>query len=301
VTRHAESRVPGFEGGLRGLPEFFREVYDQSGADNIFFLASGLTFSLLLAAVPFLLLMVSAASALLSPTLEVAPNTALDWVAGYLPVAETVRRDVWNSLLELAGISRTATPISAVLFLWFSTRLFGALRHVLDSVFDLREGPGILRGKWIDVQLVVAATLLLLANIGITTAFFTISSRVLARTPLPPGAISAGLSYIVALGVIFLMFLLIYKYVPATSLGWQTAMQAAVVASLGFEAVKYGLSFYLTEFADFSTVFSNLATIVLFVISIYYTAILFVLGAEVAKVLALRRVMRHQREVFDAG
>jgi membrane protein len=255
----------------------------------------------LLAAVPFLLLLVSAVSALLSPTLEVAPNAALDWVASYLPVAETVRRDVWTSLLELAGVSRTATPISAVLFLWFSTRLFGALRHVLDSVFDLREGPGILRGKWIDVQLVVAATLLLLANVGITTAFFAISSKVLARTPLPPGPISAVLSYVVALAVIFLMFLLIYKYVPATSLGWRTAMQAAVVASLGFEIVKYGLSLYLTEVADFSQVFSNLATAVLFVISIYYTAILFVLGAEVAKVLALRRVMRHQREVFDAA
>lgn len=250
---------------------------------------------------PFLLLLASVVSVLVSPTLEMSPDEALDWVAAYLPVADTVRRDVWTTVVELADISRAATPISAVLFLWFSTRLFGALRHVLDSVFDLREGPGILRGKWIDVQLVVAATLLLLANVGITTTFLAASNRFLARTPLPPGPVTAALSYVTAFVVIFLMFLLIYKFVPATSLGWRTAVEAALVASLGFELVKYGLSFYLTEVADFSQVFSNLATGVLFVLSFYYTAILFVLGAEVSKVLGLRRVMRHQREVFDAA
>ncbi len=284
---------------MRGIPDLVRETYDQAGADNIFFLASGLTFSLMMAAVPFLLLLASAASALLSPILELPPDVALDWIARNLPVAEQVRRDVWASLLELADVSRTATPISAALFLWFSTRLFGSLRHVLDSVFDLREGPGMLRGKWIDVQLVVAATLLLLANVGITTAFSDVSSRVLAWSPLPAAPILAALSYPVALLAIYVMFLLIYKFVPATTLGWRTAAHAALVASLGFEVVKYGLSLYLTNVADYSRVFSNLATVFLFILSIYYTAMLFVLGAEVAKVLALRRVMRHQREVFD--
>jgi membrane protein len=108
-----------------------------------------------------------------------------------------------------------------------------------------------------------------------------------------------GLSYVIAFLVIFVMFFVIYKFVPATSLGWRTAAYAALVASVGFEAVKYGLSWYLTDVADFSEVFSNLATVILFVVSFYYTAILFVLGAEVGKVLGLRRVMRHQREVFD--
>ena len=274
-------------------------MYDQAGADNIFFLASGLTFSLLMAAVPFLLLLVAAASALLSPTLSMGADAALDWVAGYLPVGGEVRRDVWSSLLELADVSRSATPISAVLFLWFSTRLFGALRHVLDSVFDLREVPGILRGKWIDVQLVVAATLLLLANVGITTGGRTAGSRLLNQLSLPAGPILSVLGYVTAFLVILLMFLLIYRFVPATSLGWRPAAEAAFVAAVGFEIVKYGLSIYLTEVADFSQIFSNLATAVLFVVTVYYTAILFVLGAEVAKVLGLRRVMRHQREVFE--
>lgn len=292
-------RVPGFEGGVRGALEFVREVYDQSGADNIFFLASGITFSLLLAAIPFLLLLVAAAGAILAPTLDVSQGVALDWLAGFLPVSESFRREIWVTILDLADVSRTASPISALLFLWFSTRLFGSLRTALDHVFDLRHAVGLVVAKVRDIQLVLAASLLLVANIGITTTFLAMSQRLLSRTPIPVGPALTFLGYLTAFGAIFLMFLLIYKYVPATSLGWNTATAAAVFASVGFEAVKYGLGVYLTEVADFTRVFSAFTTLVLIVVSFYYTAIVFILGAEVAKVRAYHRVMRHQREVFD--
>jgi membrane protein len=253
----------------------------------------------LLAAVPFLLLIVAAAGAILAPTLNVPPDVALEWLAGFLPVSESVRREVWATILDLANVSQSASPISARLFLWFSTRLFGALRTALDYVFDLRHEVSVLAAKVRDIQLVVLASLLLLANIGITTTFLAMSRRVLSRTSIPPGPALTILGYVAAIGAIFLMFLLIYKFVPTTNLGWRTATVAAGFSSLGFELVKYGLGFYLTEIADFTRVFSAFATLVLVVVSFYYAAILFILGAEVAKVYAYHRVMRQQREVFD--
>ena len=278
-----------------------REVYDQAGADNIFFLASGLTFSLLLASIPFLLLIVAAAGAILAPTLNVPPDVALDWLAGFLPFSESVRREVWSTILDLANVSQAASPISAVLFLWFSTRLFGALRSALDYVFDLRHEVSLLAAKFRDIQLVLAASLLLTANIGISTTFLAMSRRVLSRTSIPPGPVLTMLGSIAAIGAIFLMFLLIYKFAPTTNLAWRTATVAAAFSSLGFEMVKYGLGFYVTEIADFTRIFSAFATLALVVVSFYYAAILFILGAEVAKVVAYHRVMRQQREVFDQG
>ncbi|MCH8283877.1 MAG: YihY/virulence factor BrkB family protein, partial [Chloroflexi bacterium] len=76
----------------------------------------------------------------------------------------------------------------------------------------------------------------------------------------------------------------VYKFVPTTSLGWRTAIVAAVFASIGFEAVKYGLGVYLTEFADFTRVSSAFATLILVVVSFGFLIPLripayFVLGA----------------------
>ena len=63
-----------------------REVYDQAAADNIFFLAGGLTFSLLLAALPFLILILSLAGVALAPRIDAPENAVMEWLATIMPV-----------------------------------------------------------------------------------------------------------------------------------------------------------------------------------------------------------------------
>ena len=215
-------------------------------------------------------------------------------------VAE-VEQEILAQLVDVVEISKSLGFISAVLFVWFSTRLFGALRTVLDSVFDLREGPGILRSKILDVKLVVIATFLLTANVAITTTFLTLSREWIERLPVATGPPVQVLGYATAFAAIFLMYLLIYRFVPATNLKWRTAAIAALVASIGFELLKTALGWYLSDVADFSRFFFAFATLVVLVVSFYYVAIAFVLGGEVAKVYAFRRAMRRQREAFDSA
>ncbi len=293
-------RVPGFGSGFRGGLEFVREVYDQAGSDNIFFLASGLTFSLLLAAIPFLALLLAVAGVVLAPQIDAPRSEVLDWVGSLLPVSDQVAQDIQGQLVEVVEVSKSLGFISAVLFVWFSTRLFGALRTVIDSVFDLREGPGILKSKLLDVKLVVIATILLTANVGITTTFLTVSREWIEQLPVATGPPVQLVGYATAFAAIFLMYLLIYKFVPATNLRWSTAAIAALVASIGFELLKAALGWYLSDVADFSRFFFAFATLVILVMSFYYTAIAFVLGGEVAKVYGFRRAMRRQREAFDS-
>lgn len=246
------------------------------------------------------MLLLAAAGLILGPQIEAPRSVVLDWVASLLPVTEDVTRQLRDQLIDVVESSRSVGLISAVLFIWFSTRLFGSLRTVLDSVFDFREGPGILRSKILDIKMVIVATVLLTANIGITTTFLALSRDVLERLPIPTGPPLALLSYATAFGAIFLMFLLIYKFVPATRLGWRTAATAALVAAVGFELLKAAFGWYVADVADFTRVFFAFATLVILVVSLYYVAIGFVLGAEIAKVYDLRRTMRRQREGFEA-
>jgi membrane protein len=276
-------------------------VYDQAAADDIFFLASGLTFSLLLAAIPFLALLLAVAGLILAPQIDAPRSVVLDWVGSLLPVSKAVEQEILAQLVDVVEVSRSLGLISAVLFIWFSTRLFGALRTVVDSVFDLREGPGILKSKLLDVKLVLIAAVLLTANVGITTTFLTVSQEWIERLPVSTGLPAQIVGFATAFAAIFLMFLLIYKFVPTTNLRWRTAAIAALVASVGFELVKAALGWYLADVADFTRFFFAFATLVVLVVSFYYTAIAFVLGGEVAKVYGFRRAMRKQREAFDTA
>lgn len=291
--------VPGFGRGLRGVWEYVREVYDQAASDNIFFLASGLTFSLLLAAIPFLALVLSLAGQLLAPSVDAPRREVLNWLGSLMPVNEATEAQLREQLQDVVELSRSLGIISAVLFVWFSTRLFGSLRTVLGAVFDLREGPGIIKGKIIDMKMVVVASILLTANIGLTVTMTELGRRAIERIGLPAASSLQVLGYATAYGAIFLMFLLIYKFVPASRLKWRIAAVAALFSAVGFELLKSALSWYLTDVADFSRMFFAFATLVVLVVSLYYAAVVFVLGGEVAKVYGLRSVMRRQRELFD--
>jgi membrane protein len=126
-------------------------VWVNSGEDNIFFLASGVAFNILLAFVPFVLLLVSG----LGYFLDLSPAASLSRISvlvdRLLPAESSRMGGVIMALMnEAIRVRGTVGIVSAVTFLWFSTRLFGSLRAVLALVFDLDRDRGIVDGKIFD-------------------------------------------------------------------------------------------------------------------------------------------------------
>lgn len=283
----------------RPLRTFARRVWERSSDDNVFFLASGLTFSAVLAAIPFLLLLLSLPTLILGAEIERFTEEALDWLWRITPVtAPQVQDDLRAQIQSIVDSAGPIGLVSAVLFAWFSTRLFGALRTALDEVFDIEDPRGMVRGKLADFQFVLLSTVLLSANIA-ATALLGIWGldwpRVLGVEPrLLHGIVAAAMPLL----TVYAMFLLIYKFLPARRLPWRTAAVAALFAAAGFELVKLGFSWWVVNFADYANVFFAFTTVVLLVLSVYYAAVLFLIGGEVGQAFQLQRIMRRQREIL---
>jgi membrane protein len=105
-----------------GLADYVRRVWDNSGEDNIFFLAGGISFNILLAIIPFLLLFATALTYLLNQSTQAATDEVVDLVNRFLPpsTSEPVTRVV-ASIIEARG---TVGLYASIGFIWFSTRLF---------------------------------------------------------------------------------------------------------------------------------------------------------------------------------
>ena len=260
---------------------------------------------MLLAAIPYFFLLIYVASLVVGPYIGpgVAEGEVLEALWRIMPVSspeviELIRAYI-TQIMESAG---PIGLIGAVLFLWFSTRLFGALRTALDQVFDLQDTRGIVRGKIADVQMVIVSTVLLSLNVALTSVMSVLGDRGilwLEQFGLRPGPPQRAFGLLTALVFVYTMFLLIYKFVPARRLPWRTAIIAAFFAGTTFELLKMAFSWWVSNYADYSVVFFALATLVVLVISTYYASILFVLGGQVAQVYEVRRKLRRQREFFD--
>lgn len=280
---------------------FVRLVFEKAADDNVFFLASGMTFGTLVAAVPLLLLVLSVAGLLLAPQFEAPQTEVMARFWEIFPVADAqIRQEVGRSLQEVARNAGQLGLLSALAFVWFSTRLFGSLRAVLGEVFDLGEGRGVVRGKLLDVQMVLVSTVLLCLNVALTSFLRGLGRNVLLRLGLEPGAFETALGLVAAFFFVYLMFLFIFKFVTLNRVPWRSASLAALISAVGFELLKTGFGWWVSNYADFSVLFFGIATLVVVVIAVYYGCVLFVLSGEIAQVVELRRTVRNQREMFES-
>src|SRR5262249_19835435 len=146
--------------------------------DNIFFLASGIAFNLLLAIVPFFLLLASGLAYFLKQSPDVTASEIQALADRLLPPhAETTQGGLHQLLADILKTHGAVTLYSAIGFVWFSTRLFGTLRSVLAHVFDVEHERGIVRGKIFDIQITIVATLLLVGYSALSAYLAIATSR----------------------------------------------------------------------------------------------------------------------------
>jgi membrane protein len=284
---------------LRYVGDILAGVWKKAEQDNIFFLAGAISFNVLVAFIPLVLAVLGIAGAVLRVQGANAQAQLMRYISEAVPAAVNV--DVAPILEELAQQSTGILSVGTLFFLWVATRLVGTLRTVLREIFDIAEGRNIISGKIFDIKMVFAAGTLFALNVALTlglrlAAGFTAEFLDLDPASVPFLSQTTELwPQLVAFITLWVMFFLIYRYLPPRRIRWSTATIAATFTALLVEVLKYGFTFYLSRFANLSA-WGSVATFVVLVLWIYYTSVVFILGGEVAQVVAMRRIRRRQRE-----
>ncbi len=277
-----------------------RRTFEAAFEDNIPFLASALSFDLLLTAIPFVALLLAAVGYLVQHQITTHQVDLHELLGRLLPTTAGGVPEAAFGQVEraLAGVVRQRVRLTAVglpLFLWFSTRLFGGLRAALNEVFDTDERRPWPMAKLLDLAMVFATGALLVLGALVTT-WEARNASLVGRSFALDWLWRFSLELIAfALGVT--LFFTIFKLLPSRRIYWRTALVAAVFCALGFEVAKRLYALYVIRFATLDRVASdaNIVALFLFLLWVYYTAYLFLLGGEVAEMYDLVRMRRSQR------
>jgi membrane protein len=214
----------------------------------------------------------------------------------------------------LTGITQNRGKLSiyaAPAFLWFSTRLFAGIRTSLNEIYDVSVRPPrprpfiavFLLAKLRDAIMVVGTVTLFLANTLLTTGLAILQARGAASVPQLAFFVSTlGRLFgeLLAFGFSVSLFYVTYRYASVRRLPWSTALFASIFTAILFELAKRLYGLYLANFASFEAQGgdANLGAAVLFVLWVYYTAIVFLLGAVVAETWELRKMQQRQRAIL---
>lgn len=287
------------------LRDFSKRVWDNSAQNNVLFLAGGVAFNILLAIVPFFLLVVTGVAALLDRSPAAVASMITAFMGDLLPhEAAELQRTMQDILAEIVQARASVGIYSVIAFVWFSTRLFGSLRTVLGATFDIEHERGIIAGKIFDIQITVISTVLIIAY-TVLSAYLAIATTrgvgILVGLGIREdtmGWVEYWLGRVLGFAMIVLMFYSLYKFLPIRRVRNSTALVAALFAGFLLELAKNVFGGAATSFSPSSFYTGTIAVIVIVVVWTYYVALIFAIGGEVGQVYELRRVRRRQREIL---
>jgi len=193
--------------------------------------------------------------------------------------------------VQAAGHSRGtfATVVSIATLLVTASSVFTALHDALNRIWRCTDRvPGGVRGfvrtYVLSFGFILALGFLLLVLLTLSTALASIRLEVLHQHT---GMVRllALLDFSISLGVTGVLLALIYRYVPARRAPWSAVIPGGLFTALLFNVGRWAISLYLSHSAA-SSVFGAAASFAALLLWLYYTAQIFLYGAEFTACLA---------------
>jgi membrane protein len=217
-----------------------------------------------------------------------------------------------QDLLEGAsrpGSSAVASLIGTLTLLVGATTVLAELQSALDRVWRAPAAEpisgvfAILRARVLSLGMLIALAFLLLVSLVIGAALTALGKWGVATFPAVVMLLQ-GVNLAFGFAVTALLFASAYRILPRVKIAWSDVWTGAVVTAALFTLGKYLISLYLGR-AGVSSGFGAAGSLVVLLVWVYYSAQIFLLGAEFTWVYAhshgSRRSMRGERAPADRG
>lgn len=274
---------------FRAVPAMAREAFAAWLRDGAPHWSAAIAFYTIFSLAPVLLLSTVIASAL--------------WKAG------PVQRDVlawFEPLLGERGAAQVSTLISralpsesgalagaigALVLLVGATAVFVSLRGALNAVWNVAgEAPGgvagVLLGRLRALAALLGLAVLIAASVLANAAAAALGGRLRDWLPIPLPLVR-GAELLVSLVALTLFFAMLFKWLPDAVLAWKDVWIGAATTALLFVGGRIAIGAYLGT-SGIASAYGVAGSIVMILLWVYYSAMIFLYGAELTQVYARR-------------
>lgn len=260
---------------------FMRFVGSRFWGDNLFEAAGSLAYTTVFALVPLATVVFGMLSAF--PVYADLRSQLTNYVfANFVPSAA---RSVQGYISEY---SLNASQLTAAGIIALVLSLLITLTSV-ESIFNRIWRVPVARPRF--ARFLVYWTVLTLGTL-IAVASMSLSAKLFAMSMFSsePGRVLESMMLRMAPSSIELVaFLLLYRVVPHRTVQWRHALAGALLATVVFEFVKWGMGIYLGTFRSYEKLYGTVAFIPIFLLWIYLSWVAVLLGASFASSLSAFR------------
>lgn len=273
--------------------DFFRHyglgLSNRIDEHHDFLYSGGLAFSLFVCIVPFVLIIFSILGTVLQfSSVESQIMTFIDTIIPYEEYADYAEELIFSRIKEVIEYKAIAGYIGGFGLFFAASGLFSSMRTILNRIFiyHKKEEKHAVIGKLRDFAMVLIIIVLVLLATLILPAI-DILREYTHKIPflgfLKLSAIDHFFISFVSFLIVYIMFFIFYSFIPYAKLGRKVTALSALWAALLWELAKRLFGFYIGHFGTLNRIYGTYALVVVIGFWIYYSCIIFVVGAEIGQ------------------
>jgi len=191
------------------------------------------------------------------------------------------------------GAGVLATLLGLFVLLVGATTVFAELQSALDRIWRAPDRPagmglwGLLRTRLLSLGMVMGLGFLLIVPLVFSAVLAALEKWWSPRFGDGTLALMSGLNAGVSLLLLSAMFAMIYKWMPRVRVAWSDVWIGALITALLFTAGKGLIGLYIGR-SGVSSAFGAAASLMVLLLWVYWSAQIFLLGAEFTWVWANR-------------
>lgn len=249
--------------------------------DNVSSIGSQLAYYLVLSIFPFLIFLLN-----MVQFTPLASTDVLNSIVTVLPEdAQKMITDIVIGIID--GSSGTLLSISVLAGLWTASSGIMHLLKAINKAYDYKE-----HRSFVALKLISMVFTLVLALVIVLVFGSLIFGEVIGQKLFEFVNISSTFEIVwpilrIGISLIFMIitFTLLYKFGPSFPKGSRTsfkeALPGSIFVTLGWVGASLLFSFYVNNFGKYSVTYGSLGGIIVFLIWLYISSIIIVLGGEV--------------------
>ena len=286
-------------GLIRALAALLRRAGEAWIADNAPRLGAALAFYTLFSLAPVLIVTVSLAGVVFGD--KAAQGEIVRQFQGLIGTQGAIAIETIIQSTNRPALGVFATTFGVLAIFIGASGAFNELQDALDMIWKVDNRTKsfwtvTIKQRLLSLGLVLATGFLLLTSL-VVTAFLSATEKYISNLLPKSLVLLESINLVFSFCIITLLFALIFKFIPDTAILFRDVWMGAAVTSILFTVGKVIIGFYLGH-STLTSAYGAAASLVIFLIWIYYSAQILLFGAELTHVYALKYGSRREANIL---
>ncbi len=240
--------------------------------------AASLAYYAFFSLFPLLLVIIAGGSYFLNS--QQVYQDVIQLVQRAIPVSTRV---ISENLFEVLDERETVGILSLLTLLWSASGVFTNLAYSINLAWPGASRRNFFKKRLVGLAMIAGVSGLMVLSLALNWVINMVPILKLAIVSFPDLSLWSFFSSLGSWLVIFLLFLVLYRWVPTAEVNWNATLWGALIASIAWKIAGAGFSWYLKSGAvRYQSVYGSLGAIVALLFLIFIGSLITLFGAHLS-------------------